>query len=226
MPIRISLGRVARGTILALTFALPGSQLFAEVDPSHLLQTTESSPLPQGAAGLASQLAGKFAGVDSNNKVYLQDERQLLTPLGKGVWLHFRRERDGVLYRERVIQLLDQPNGYVLQQTWRLVAPEIPVTQITLDKLQSDAISGNDIENCRHIWRPVAESRSVHYWRAEINPDNCVIYSARRDTEIRIGSESKLTATTLEEAERGFTIDGTFLWGTPVGQFARMTRVE
>lgn len=172
-----------------------------------------------GAGELVKLLGGVFAGRDSHDQTYLRDWRQEIAPLGEGRWLYFRRDRNGEVYRERIVQLLDRPDGSVVQETWRLPKGDVPLTAARLRVLARSDLSGESLGDCPHVWRKEASD-----WRSEVDPQTCVIHSDRRGTDIRIGSESRLSATQLIEAERGFALDGTLLWGTPLGEFATMER--
>ena len=212
--------RLSPPLIISALILLVSNWLFAgsEKEPASLEV--------QGSVELATMLVGRFAGTSSDSEIYLEDQRTLMAPLGEGVWFYFRRDRDGILYRERVVQLIDQPDGSVRQQTWRLVAPEIPVADITLDSLQSDAMAGGEESNCLQVWRRTHSEQVGTLWQAIIDPDNCVIFSSRRNQAIRIGAETRLTQNRLLEAERGFTIENEFLWGTPVAEFSALQRME
>ena len=61
-------------------------------------------------------------------------------------------------------------------------------------------------------------------WHGSVDPLTCVIFSERRQTTIRIGSDSYYQGSTYGTSERGFDEAMSLLWGSEPGEYIAMTR--
>ena len=181
------------------------------------------------AAQLASSMVGTFATRADAPGTAFADFRASLPTMGDGQWIYFQRNQgaDMQVYRQRVLQLIDQPDGSVSQITYTIAEPErfatAPQDAAALAPLNSADLTALLNEGCEQLWRYDAD-RDGGSWIGRVNPDSCTIYSQRRQTEIRIGSETRLTGDALYEAERGFDLEGNQLWGTPAGEYSTIYR--
>ena len=127
-------------------------------------------------------------------------------------------------YRQRLLVYTESEDGQrIEQQTWAFTDPsgvadafDRPAAFEALDETQLQAV----LPDCVQTWREEGEG-----WRSEVDPSACRIYSERRQAWRRIGAESRLQGDVLELAERGYDDEGVLLWGTPEGEFHRLTRV-
>ncbi len=181
------------------------------------------------AAELAAAMTGTFATRADAPGTAFADFRTAIPALGDGAWIYFQRNQGAEMqvYRQRVLQLVDRPDGSVSQITYTIAEPErfasAPDDATSLTALSPADVTALLNEGCEQLWRFNAE-RDSGSWVGRVDPDTCTIYSQRRQTEIRIGSETRLTGDALHEAERGFDLDGNQLWGTPAGEFSTIYR--
>lgn len=145
------------------------------------------------------------------------------------IYLQLNTGDDRKVYRQRVLQLMPS-EGAVRQRTWTLKDPNAVLDEAG-QPVDVDALTLADLEKplledgCVQLWRYEAATDAQPWqWVGIVDPKTCVIQSKRRNKRIGIGSESRLSANTLRQAERGFDLDGTQLWGTPAGDFAVMNR--
>ncbi|MEP2751449.1 MAG: chromophore lyase CpcT/CpeT [Parasphingorhabdus sp.] len=208
--------------------ALIFSQLAAGCAPSEDIIAIDGQENGQ-AVQLAGMMAGRFA---EQGDIAIYDFRAKLPSMGEGQWLYYQRDRGKrdagdtrEAYRQRVLQLVNRPDGKVAQITWSLKEPAgyavAPNDPVLLASLTRDALVPTLEPGCQQIW--VLESGT---WRGRVDPAQCTIFSKRRNQRIAIGSETRLTKSTLQEAERGFDLDGKQLWGTAPGAFSTMQRVN
>jgi len=184
---------------------------------------------PSAAEALAEAMSKPFAAPEpSENGGVLSDFRPRIAPLGEGEWVYLQRNRDGAPYRQRVLQLLDNPDGSVSQIAWSLSDPEAlenaPDQPELLDMIDRSMLVATFTEGCAQQWSFTNDPEPV--WSGVVDPETCVVMSQRRGAEIRIGAEARITPDGLFEAERGFSMQGEQLWGTPVGEFALIMRDE
>lgn len=145
------------------------------------------------------------------------------------VYLQLNTGDDRKVYRQRVLQLLPGDKS-VIQRTWLLKDPSAVLDQagqpddvdaLTLADLEKPLLE----EGCVQRWTYAPASDAQPWeWVGVVDPKTCVIQSKRRNKRIGIGSEARLSATTLKQAERGFDLDGSQIWGTADGDFAVMNR--
>ena len=164
-----------------------------------------------GAQGLAADMAGVFA----NERI--TDARTPIAPLGEGAWLYYQVDREGAVYRQRVLHLEDGPAGTVRQTAYSLSEPERfagLADRPTRAALQMDFTPG-----CEMIWRKGDDG-----WSGAVDPQNCTIFSERRQTSLRIGARSELAGDRLRMGESGYQMDGRYLWGSRPGEWLELTR--
>ncbi|QLC20942.1 hypothetical protein HFP51_01310 [Parasphingopyxis sp. CP4] len=183
------------------------------------------------AVELAAAMTGTFATRADAPGTAFADFRTAIPPLGDGEWIYFQRNQGAEMqvYRQRVLQLVDRPDGSVAQITYTIAEPErfasAPDDATALNALSAADVTALLNQGCEQHWRFDAE-RDGGSWVGRVDPNSCTIYSQRRQTEIRIGSETRLTGDALYEAERGFDLEGNQLWGTPAGEFSTIYRVQ
>ena len=218
---------------ISVLAALICSQLAIGCTPTADIVAITDAQNPQSsdnqAERLAAMMAGRFA--EQGDKAIF-DFRSRLSSMGEGQWLYYQRDHDKreagdtrKAYRQRVLQLVNRPDGGVAQITWSLQEPEgyavAPNNPALLASLSRDALVPTLEPGCEQIW--VLEGVT---WRGRVDPVKCTIFSKRRNQRIAIGSETRLTKSALQEAERGFDLDGKQLWGTAPGAFSTMQRVK
>ncbi|MEP3227160.1 MAG: chromophore lyase CpcT/CpeT [Parasphingorhabdus sp.] len=181
------------------------------------------------AQQLAAMMAGKFT---ESGDTPIYDFRFPLPAMGKGQWIYYQRDRGKreagdkrTAYRQRVFQLLTQPNGMVTQITWRLKNPDAYNTAShnprQLLSLKHSALVRMFTKGCEQRW-----TYDGVQWSGRVDPKSCMIFSKRRNRTIAIGSQTNLSQKGLQEAERGFDLDGNQLWGTAPGAYSEMLRTD
>lgn len=181
----------------------------------------------------AEALAGLMIGThqtaedDPNNDFV--DTRIALDPLGPGHWVYYRLNtgEDRTVYRQRVLQFTDQPDGGVLQTTWSLKEPERAAVEPSASTL-SVGLSMEDLvpaldDGCDQYWRYDSEIEGGP-WVGVVDPATCKIFSERRQEKIAIKAEARLSDDTLYQTEKGFDASGTQLFGGPEGEFIILYR--
>lgn len=185
---------------------------------------------------LAEAMTGRFASDPDAEGNRVEDFRVPVHNMGPGEWIYFQRNQGPAsrterrAYRQRVLQLVPAPGGGVSQITWSLKAPELfaaaPRHPGVLKALDKKALKLTMEAGCEQRWLFDAGAGEGGTWRGQVDPAECTIYSQRRQKRIGIGSETRLSADGLLEAERGFDLNGNQLWGTPSGAFTEMKRIE
>lgn len=213
---------------LALPLALAGCSYFSDGRDVGL----DADP----AAELAKVMTGRFASEPDKDGNRVEDFRVPVQDMGAGEWIYFQRNQgpktrtERRAYRQRVLQLVTAPGGGVSQITWSLKSPELysaaPRYPGVLKAINKKALKLTMEAGCEQRWRHDPEAGEGGTWQGRVDPVECTIYSKRRQKRIGIGSETRLSAQGLLEAERGFDLNGTQLWGTPAGAFTEMMRVE
>lgn len=175
------------------------------------------------AARLASAMAGTYLRPSPSSDEPRQDRRVPLAPLGDGQWIYYQVNQGLDLeqvYRQRVLNLSEQLDGRVTQTTYTLTKPEdyqamdAPIDQITLDQLTRGMESG-----CDMVWIEMPDG-----WSGRVDPSQCVIFSQRRQTQLRIGSRADIASTRLRQAETGYDLNGNRLWGSEDGEWMVLYR--
>ena len=175
---------------------------------------------------LAAAMAGEYVSVPGQSGNVLRDRRFRLKGADwqDGVWLYYQinrgptRAAQDEVYRQRVLHLVDRPDGSVAQTAYTLADPKA-FAAFGLDKLTKADLASAMAEGCELIWR--GESRN---WTGVVDPDTCIIDSQRRQTRLRIGSRSELYGDTLRQSESGYAMDGSYLWGSKQGEFLVLER--
>ncbi|MFK8053266.1 MAG: chromophore lyase CpcT/CpeT [Woeseiaceae bacterium] len=179
---------------------------------------------------LAAMMEGDFISTTSGDESQFIDRRRRLVALGDGEWIYWQVNTgtDRKLYRQRVLQLTTDSTGRIEQTTFSLAAKKDHRDLIAdADRLASITVGDltTSLNNgCQLFWTRSQDTEEI-LWRGIVSPDQCVISSKRRGQDIRIGAESVLSGRELWQAERGFDLAGQLLWGTPPGEFNRLTRV-
>lgn len=181
----------------------------------------------------AESLAGLMIGAhqtspdDPNNDFV--DTRIALEPLGAGYWVYYQLNTgsDRAFYRQRVLQFTDKPDGGVLQITWSLKDPESfrvepSESAVSWDLTQDDLLPALE-DGCDQHWR-YDENVEGGPWIGLVDPATCKIFSERRQEEIAIKAEARLSAETLYQTEKGFNASGAQLFGGPEGEFIILYR--
>jgi len=157
------------------------------------------------------------------------DTRVSMVPLGPGYWVYYQLNTgaDRVVYRQRVLQFTDKPDGGVLQTTWSLKEPERIVVQPSASSMSQD-LSMEDLvpaleDGCDQHWRYDEEVEGGP-WVGLVDPDTCKIFSESRQDKIAIKAEARLSAETLYQTEKGFDATGAQLFGGPDGEFIILYR--
>lgn len=213
---------------LGLVYLLSGCNYFSDGKGASVEADTPEN--------LAEAMTGRFASDADDKGNRMEDFRVPVHSLGPGEWIYFQRNQgpetrtERRAYRQRVLQLVPAPGGGVSQITWSLKAPELfasaPRHPGVLKALDKKALKLTMEAGCEQRWLFDAGSGENGTWNGRVDRAECTIYSQRRQKRIGIGSETRLSADSLLEAERGFDLDGKQLWGTPSGAFTKMKRVE
>jgi len=184
---------------------------------------TGCSPEPDKAIDLAAMMEGQFASLPTDPDNNFQDRRTRIPALGEGEWLYYQINTgaDLKVYRQRVIQLIDKSSGIVEQNAYTLEGQE---NFIDAGK-NNIAISLGDLtpaftEGCAQIW-----TWDSGRWEGLVDHKTCTIYSTRRERDIGIGAQARLTEYALFQAEAGYELDGTKIFGTEDGDFIELRRV-
>ncbi len=196
------------------------------------------TPGPGDATKLAQMMNGHFVSAPNENGDRIEDFRMSIDPLGPGEWVYFQRNQgpkrrtERRSYRQRILQLVNRPGGGVEQVAWNLKSPELysaaPRHPGLLKSLTKKSIKRSMDAGCEKIWNldMTAQPAGDSGWAGKVDPASCTVYSQRREKQIAIGSETRLTSSRLFEAERGYELDLTQIWGTAPGQFTEMVRVR
>ncbi|MGB3456249.1 MAG: chromophore lyase CpcT/CpeT [Litorimonas sp.] len=191
-----------------------------------LLCACASSPQTNAAdTRLAEAMEGIYVRPASPEAEPLHDMRMRIDPLGPGEWLYYQvneGEDLSEVYRQRVLQLRAAGPGRVVQTAYTVAQPE----RFAGTTRRFDTLSREDLDpalggGCEMIW-----TRSGAVWSGRVDPDRCTIVSRRRGTELRIGARAELTQDGLRQAETGYRIDGTFLWGSQDGEWLSLRRED
>ena len=159
----------------------------------------------------------------------LTDSRQRVTAptLGDVVfYLQLNQGADLRLYRQRILVFaIDEASGAIVQNAYVLREPGRFVDAVSgdavLDGLTADDVEPMFAEGCGQVWQREADGFAGY-----TDPATCRIISGRTGRPRRIEAETRLTATTLSLAERGYDDEMNQLFGTPVGELTTLHRVE
>lgn len=161
---------------------------------------------------------------DATNR--LSERRvRIRSPHLPGVWFYTQLNsgEDQRVYRQRLNRFGLSPDGSAVVQTaYALVDPQAfenlwnkPDLAATVDESDFKAMFS---AGCQVVWRPGADDT----WSGYVDPQTCVVDSARRGRKIRIESESRLSRSAYQTSERGFDLDMKLLWGSEPGTFVTL----
>lgn len=193
------------------------------------ITTPAGSQEPTPEFALAEQMTGDFVAHPPSDEQEMTDSRRAIPALGEGAWVYLqvRRGTGSDLYRQRVLQLIALPDGSVVQRTYSLPADaqgrDLIADTEGLHSLVVDDLKATMSDGCDFVWK-VQPDQSRGEWRAKLDPENCTIYSSRRNARIGIGAESRIGNDYLWLAERGYDLEGNQLWGSPEGEFTKLRR--
>ncbi|MEM7765490.1 MAG: chromophore lyase CpcT/CpeT [Pseudomonadota bacterium] len=189
---------------------------------------------PDIAQQLADLMVGDFASLPADRNQFV-DRRRRLSALGEGHWVYLQLNSgsDRVLYRQRLLQLVAQSDGSILQRTYSL-QHEADKRDLIEDSERLGTLVFDDLEpamaeGCDMVWRaanasPAGASPTSMRFRGVVSPDRCVIQSKRRNQPLAIGAETLLGVSAIWQAERGFDLQGNALWGSAPGEFNKLRR--
>lgn len=185
-----------------------------------------NSPNLSPEESLADRMEGTFETAIGSEEA-MRDRRVRLNSLGPGQWLYYQvnHRSDLSVYRQRILQLESLPDGRVRQTAWTFedagAHADLWDKPNMLEALSLETLSAGLEDGCAQVW-----SLSDDVWTGTVDPYTCIIDSARRGTQIRIGADSLLSNDSLSVAERGFNLEGEQLWGTTPGDYYELTRVD
>lgn len=192
--------------------------------------SAETPPNAQTPQALAAAMQGAFETAPGDPDNNFIDQRQTLDLGGESAWVYMQINSgpERKVYRQRVLELIAREDG-VRQRAWTLSDPASVLSEDGWPLEASALLTKDNItpgfgdEGCEQVWQ-LSQNDDDWMWTGTVNPETCIIQSKRRGKEIRIGSDSQLTAQGLKQAERGFDLDGTQLWGTAPGDYAVLYR--
>jgi len=193
---------------------------------------TDSKPVDAvrsvaSADALAEMMMGTFKTAPDDPDNTIRDRRVRITsPDFDGVWLYYQLNTgdEWAVYRQRVVELSEGPDGGVIQKTFRLKDPTLYVDAWSdpdlLVEMGADNIEPFFESGCEQVWM----QESADAWRGYVDPETCKIFSERRQANISIEAEARLDGETYRQTERGFDEDGNKLFGTKPGEFIVLYR--
>jgi len=132
---------------------------------------------------------------------------------------------DSEVYRQRLLVFEATDDGEIVQTTWSFRTPERFVDAFDAPELfaelAADAVVATLPKGCDQVWR-----RTNTGWEGSVSPENCRVWSERRQMWRRIGADARLEADAYWQAERGFADDGRQVFGTPPGELYRLDRIS
>lgn len=210
-------------TLIALGLALAGCVV---TNASQSADQRNDAAAAGSASALASLMIGTFQTAPDDPVNTIRDRRvRIASPDFEGVWLYYQLNTgdDWTVYRQRVIELSEDDDA-VIQKTYGLKDPEgfIDVWERPeqLASLSRDDIEPYFEEGCEQVWSRDEQDQ----WRGYVDPENCKIFSERRQSNISIEAEARLDQSTYRQTERGFDADGNQLFGTKPGEFIVLYR--
>jgi len=183
-----------------------------------------------GPDALIDMLEGQYRGPDATvaepgpGDMMTDTRLRVNAPaLGKHVvYWEVRTDDKDSAYRQILTVISPAREGFV-QKSWRLNENFSWPNKVTADTFAT--ITPDDVQpvlpdGCDSFWRKTEAG-----WAAYLDPDNCRVYSKRRDMWRRIEAETIVSAEGLRQTERGFTDDGEQLFGTPPGEYHILDRL-
>lgn len=195
------------------------------------IEATALSPLDLELIEIASLLEGDFVsttedGAREDRSIYMR-VRSITPPEGHAHAMYSEMRHDGPegdFYRQ-VIYLFDEaPDRTVNRMTALRVTDADAAAQLLTEPnaFATGAVEATNAlsENCYAVWVPNAEG-----FASWIDPERCVI-TGRRGDQRRIEARTHITANSIGQLERGFTLDGDLLFGNPDGDLYVWPRVS
>lgn len=191
----------------------------------------ERSALDVELQALTRLLQGDYfsdaeGGAREGRSIY-QRIRNITPPAGKrhAMYSEMRHDGpDGEHYRQ-LIYLFDEATGRTENRMQALRVADQDIAAKLID--DPDAFASGLVETtsaisdtCYTVWEQIAEGYSG--W---IDPQRCVITGKRGDQR-RIEARTRITSDSIGQLERGFSIDGTLLFGTPTDDPYIWPRIE
>ena len=157
-----------------------------------------------------------------SEETFIRDRRvRIASDALPGVWFYSQMNTGDTrkLYRQRVYNIVDDTaRGGLTQKAY--VLNDAPAFENVWDAPQKlSSLTQDDFkplfgEGCEPLWTAQDDGA----WSGYVDPKGCLIDSKRRDTQIRIESESFLSAEEYKTTERGYDFDMNFLWGSQPGE--------
>ncbi|MGJ8563023.1 MAG: chromophore lyase CpcT/CpeT [Alphaproteobacteria bacterium] len=157
-----------------------------------------------------------------STEAYILDRRvRINSEALPGVWFYSQLNTGETkkLYRQRVYNIVeDTERGGLTQKTY--VLNDASAFEDVWDSPEKLAeLTRNDFKplfdvGCEPFWI----EREDKAWSGYVDPKDCIIDSKRRNTQIRIESESFLSSEKYQTTERGYDFDMNFLWGSKPGE--------
>ena len=177
---------------------------------------------------LAAFMLNDYATSPENLKETIIDRRIPLHVEGEeGVWFYSQLNTgdDQKLYRQRFNQLILADDGKtIVHRSYAAKAPERFADAWgkpdVLENLASADLEVALNEGCAQRW----VKDGIGVWRGTVDPQTCMIFSQRRQANIRIGADGYYRGNILGVTERGFDDAMNFLWGSQSGEFIELTR--
>ncbi|MEP2988200.1 MAG: CpcT/CpeT family chromophore lyase [Parasphingorhabdus sp.] len=144
-----------------------------------------------GAAAKLSKFMARSYASDPDEKGYqVVDFCKPIAKIGEGEWICYQRNQGTDVagqqkaYRQRVLQLIDLPDGSVAQRTWSLIEPEkfagARANPDILKLLALVSLTPTMEQGCDQIWHQngAAKMKSNpddQNWSRSVNPKSCTI---------------------------------------------------
>jgi len=156
-------------------------------------------------------MLGEFKTHPENKENQILDRRVLIKSANlEGHWIYSQLNTgpDKKVYRQRVSKIAISKDGKaIVQKSYVLKTPE----QFTEFWGQADifnSLSENDLERfanegCVQKWTKAAPGA----WKGYVDPNTCLIRSKRRNVDIRVEAESKISGDIYKTNERGFDVE-------------------
>lgn len=199
--------------------------------PTVNLKQAERTALDVELQALTRLLQGDYfsdadGGAREGRPIY-QRIRNITPPDGRSHAMYSEMRHDGPNgdYYRQLIYLFDEAPDRTenRMQALRVAAPEVAATLIEApDALATGIVETTSAisDTCYTVWEQNADGFSG--W---IDPQRCVITGKRGDQR-RIESRTQIMLSAIGQLERGFSIEGTLLFGTPTDDPYIWPRVE
>ncbi len=171
-----------------------------------------------------------FTATNSTPEDNITDARtQIHSEELNGFWFYsqINTGKNNKVYRQRVNHLdFSEDCERISLTTYKLNSPDSFIDAWE-NPQKLNGLSRSDItlylnDGCQQNWT----KRNETTWVGYVDSATCVIDSARRNTQIRIESGAIINSSHLKTSERGFKLDGTFLWGSQTGEFLTLSAMK